>query len=91
MTAEAAVFSRMQQKLEISRGSKQKKGTVPTMHSEIVGLCHRDCLGARNINDLIEKLDKFEKNWPSEAIKHNSYDATCGAGRPEVLLLEAQR
>lgn len=51
------------------------------MHSEIVGLCHRDSMEAKNINDLIEKLDKFEKNWSSEAIKHNSYDATCGAGR----------
>lgn len=82
MTAEAAVFSRMPPKLEISRDSKQKKGTFHTMHSETVGLCHRDSMEAKNINDLIEKLDKLEKNWSSEAIKHNSYDATCGAGRP---------
>lgn len=60
----------------------EKKGTFHTMHSESVGLCHRDSMEAKNINDLIEKLNKLEKNWSSEAIKHNSYDATCGAGRP---------
>lgn len=37
---------------------------------------------AKSINDLIEELYKLKKDWSSEAIKHNSYDATCGAGRP---------
>lgn len=81
MTAGAAVFSWRQQKLEISRGSKQKREQFIQCTVEWWD-CHRDCLEAKNINDLIEKLDKFEKNWPSEAIKHNSYDATCGAGGP---------
>lgn len=37
---------------------------------------------AKSINDLIEELDKLKKDLSIEAIKHNSYDATCGAGRP---------
>lgn len=37
---------------------------------------------AISINDLMEELDKLKKDWSSEAIKHNSYDATCSAGRP---------
>jgi len=41
---------------------------------------------ARSINELIEELDKLKKDWSSEAIKHNSSDASCGAGRPKVLL-----
>lgn len=37
---------------------------------------------AKTIDDLIEELDKLKKDWSSEAIKHNSYDATPGAGKP---------
>lgn len=37
---------------------------------------------AKSINDLIEELDKLKKDLCSEAFKHYSYDATCGAGRP---------
>lgn len=37
---------------------------------------------AKSINDLIEELDKLKKDLSSEAFKHNSYDATCGTGRP---------
>lgn len=43
-------------------------------------------MDARSINELIEELDKLKKDWSSEAIKHNSSDATCSAGRPKVLL-----
>lgn len=52
------------------------------MHNEIVELTAIGTVEARSINELIEELDKLKKDWSSEAIKHNSSDATHGAGRP---------